>query len=103
MARHFGTRSTRFASTLASLAIGLFGAIAQPASAAGSLIIDAFRLRGPSGAQDEYVQIYNDSGSAHTVAAISGTGYALAAPHGIRRRTLPHGTRIPPRGHFLCT
>ena len=71
--------------------------------AAGSLIISEFRLRGPSGASDEFIEIYNDSGADHTVAAISGTGYGVAASDGVLRCTIPNGTVIPARGHFLCT
>ncbi len=70
--------------------------------AAGSLIISEFRVRGPNGANDEFVEIYNDSGADHTVASISGTGYAVAASDGIVRCSLPNGTVIPARGHFLC-
>jgi hypothetical protein len=70
--------------------------------AAGSLIISEFRLRGPSGAGDEFIEIYNDSGSSHTVAAISGTGYAIAASDGVTRCSIPNGTVIPARGHYLC-
>ena len=70
--------------------------------AAGSLIISEFRLRGPNGAQDEFIEIYNDSSSPHTVASISGTGYAIAASDGVTRCTIPNGTVIPARGHFLC-
>src|SRR4029453_17936323 len=70
--------------------------------AAGSLIIGEFRLRGPSGAGDEFIEIYNDSGSSHTVAAISGTGYAIAASDGVTRCSIPNGTVIPARGHYLC-
>ena len=70
--------------------------------AAGSLIISEFRLRGPSGANDEFIEIYNDSGADHTVAAISGTGYAVAASDGVTRCTIPNGTVIPARGHYLC-
>src|SRR4051812_3559690 len=72
------------------------------APAAGSLIISEFRLRGPGGANDEFVEIYNDSGANHTVAAISGTGYAIAASDGATRCTIPNGTVIPSRGHYLC-
>jgi hypothetical protein len=71
--------------------------------AAGSLIISEFRVRGPSGANDEFVEIYNDSGSDHTVAAASGTGYAVAASDGTTRCSIPNGTVIPARGHYLCT
>jgi len=71
--------------------------------AAGSLIISEFRLRGAAGANDEFIEIYNDSGADHTVAAISGTGYAVAASDGVVRCTILNGTVIPARGHFLCT
>jgi hypothetical protein len=47
--------------------------------AAGSLVISQFRLQGPNGAGDEFIEIYNDSGADHTVTAISGTGYGIAA------------------------
>jgi len=73
------------------------------ADAAGSLIISEFRLRGPNGAQDEFIEIYNDSGSPHVVAPLSGTGYAIAASDGVVRCTIPSGTTIPARGYWLCT
>jgi hypothetical protein len=71
--------------------------------AAGSLIISEFRVRGPSGANDEFVEIYNDSGADHTVTASSGTGYAIAASDGTTRCSIPNTTVIPARGHYLCT
>jgi len=74
----------------------------EDSSPASALKIDAFRVRGPSGAQDEYVQVYNSGASAHTVTASSGTGYAIAASDGTVRCTIPNGTIIPARGHFLC-
>jgi hypothetical protein len=70
--------------------------------AAGSLIISEFRVRGPAGAADEFIEIYNDSGADHTVASISGAGYAIAASDGVTRCTIPNGTVIPARGHWLC-
>ena len=73
------------------------------APAAGSLIISEFRVRGPNGANDEFIEIYNDSGADHTVTAISGTGYAIAASDGTTRCSIPNGTIIPARGHYLCT
>jgi hypothetical protein len=72
------------------------------AYAAGSLVISEFRLRGPNGAQDEFIEIYNDAGADHTVAAISGTGYGIAASDGVVRCSIPNGTVIPARGHWLC-
>ncbi len=43
--------------------------------AAGQLIISEFRVRGPNGANDEFIEMYNNSGADHTVAG-GGTGYA---------------------------
>jgi hypothetical protein len=65
------------------------------------LIISEFRVRGPNGANDEFIEIYNDSGADHTVAG-GGTGYAVAASNGVARCVIPNGTVIPNRGHYLC-
>ena len=66
------------------------------------LTISEFRLRGPAGATDEFIEIYNYQLTPHTVAAASGTGYGVAASDGVTRCTIPNGTVIPARGHFLC-
>ena len=85
-----------------AFAMGAASADAQTATA-GQLLISEFRLRGPSGAQDEFVEIYNNSGSSHTVVAASGTGYGVAASDGTTRCSIPNGTVIPAGGHYLCT
>jgi hypothetical protein len=69
--------------------------------AAGQLIISEFRVRGPNGMNDEFIEIYNNSGADHTVAG-GGTGYAVAASDGVARCVIPNGTVIPNRGHYLC-
>jgi len=69
---------------------------------AGQLVISEFRLRGFNGASDEFIEIANVSGADHTVAALSGTGYGIAASDGVTRCTIPNGTVIPNRGHYLC-
>src|SRR5215213_254254 len=69
--------------------------------AAGQLIISEFRVRGPNGLNDEFIEIYNNSGADHTVAG-GGTGYAVAASNGVARCVVPNGTVIPNRGHYLC-
>ena len=72
---------------------------------AGQLIISEFRLRGPNpnGAQNEFVEIYNNTASPHTVGATDASaGYGVAASDGVLRCTIPNGTVIPARGHFLC-
>jgi subtilisin-like proprotein convertase family protein len=77
---------------------------AGPAATAGQLTISEFRVRGPSGANDEFIEIYNNSGADHTVSdSGAGTGYSVAASDGVARCTIPNGTVIPNRGHYLCT
>lgn len=71
-------------------------------AAAGQLVISEFRLRGPNGANDEFIEIANVSGADHTVAALSGTGYGIAASDGTTRCSIPNGTVIPNKGHYLC-
>ena len=75
-----------------------------PASvaSAGQLVISEFRVRGPNGLNDEFIEIANVSGADHTVAALSGGGYGIAASDGTTRCTIPNGTVIPNRGHYLC-
>ena len=72
------------------------------AQSGGALLISEFRLRGPAGATDEFIEVSNNSGSSHTVASISGTGYAIAASDGVTRCTIPNGTIIPDKGSYLC-
>ena len=75
-----------------------------PPATTGQLVISEFRLRGPSGANDEFVEIYNNSGADHTVSdSGAGSGYAVAASDGVARCVIPNGTVIPNRGHYLCT
>jgi hypothetical protein len=67
----------------------------------GQLVISEFRVRGSNGANDEFIEIANNSGADHTVAG-GGTGYAVAASNGVARCVIPNGTVIPNRGHYLC-
>jgi hypothetical protein len=68
----------------------------------GDLIISEFRLHGPAGVNDEFVEIYNPNSSSLTVQTTDGSeGYALAADDGIVRFTIPNGTVIPGHGHYL--
>ncbi len=79
--------------------VGLFSVVAPPTS---GIIISEFRLRGPSGVQDEFIELYNNSGASHTVTG-AGTGYGVAASDGVARCVIPNGTVIPNKGHYLCT
>jgi hypothetical protein len=67
-----------------------------------ALNISEFRLRGPGGASDEFVEIYNGSDSDFTVNSSDGSaGFALVASDGATRFHIPNGTHIPARGHYL--
>ena len=97
-------RSVRIAGAAITAGFALFlGAPAEAQTAtAGQIIISEFRVRGPAGAEDEFIEIYNASGADHTVVAASGTGYGVAASDGTTRCSVPNGTVIPNRGHYLC-
>ncbi|HET6973491.1 MAG TPA: hypothetical protein VFH96_05665 [Pyrinomonadaceae bacterium] len=71
-------------------------------ASAGQLVISEFRVRGINGLNDEFIEIANVSGADHTVAPLSGTGYGIAASDGTTRCSIPTGTVIPNRGHYLC-
>ena len=67
------------------------------------LLISEFRVRGPNGANDEFIEVYNNSSSAHVVASSDGSsGYSVAASDGVARCVIPNGTVLPARGHYLC-
>ena len=68
---------------------------------ASPLIISEFRLRGTGGANDEFIEIYNPTAFDHTVISISGTGYGIASSDGITRASIPNGTVIKPKQHYL--
>lgn len=77
----------------------------QPSNA-GNLIISEFRLRGPQGVNDEFVELYNPSTTTplRVVSADNSEGWALATNNGVTTTGLtvvPQGVVIPPRGHYL--
>ncbi|HEX5706040.1 MAG TPA: hypothetical protein VFX96_02010 [Pyrinomonadaceae bacterium] len=75
----------------------------QSTPIAGALLISEFRARGLAGSADEFVEVYNNTDSTHVVTPPDGSGgYAVATEDGQLRCTVPFGTVIPPRGHFLC-
>ena len=87
--------------------------VAAQQTASVPLIISEFRLRGPNGPSDEFIEIYNNSDSPHTVNSVDGTasGYALVGSSNAlindnlvaTRFVIPNGTIIPARGHYLAT
>lgn len=77
-----------------------YNVLAVPAT---PLIISEFRLRGTNGPEDEFVEIYNNSDSPVQVQAFDGSGgFGLAASDGLVRFTIPNGTTIQARRHYLA-
>ena len=74
--------------------------IVNTSAVTSPLIISEFRVRGPSGANDEFVEVYNNSDTSTTVASQVGSGFAIAASDAVVRCTIPNGTVIPGRGHY---
>ncbi|HEX8685266.1 MAG TPA: Calx-beta domain-containing protein, partial [Pyrinomonadaceae bacterium] len=74
----------------------------------GTFIISELRTRGPAGAGDDFVELYNNSSSPQTVAASDASGgygvFKMGADCGatpVLVATVPNGTVIPARGHYL--
>ncbi|WP_183095585.1 calcium-binding protein [Nocardioides stalactiti] len=102
---------------LATAATGLtlsLGAVAPVEAAPGGrvsaaapdpsrpLVISEFRVRGPNGANDEFIEITNLGSTDHTVVGAAGAGYGVAASDGVSRCSIPNGTVIPAFGSYLC-
>src|SRR5205085_12233488 len=77
-------------------------------NAAGTFIISELRTSGPGGLGDDFVELYNNTDTPLTVAASDASaGFGLfkqgadcnATP--VLIGTIPNGTIIPARGHFL--
>ena len=106
-----------YAGTVRDFGIGLAGnwetwwtqvsPAATAPTASGSLIISEFRLRGPQGARDEFVELYNPGSQPLIVSTTDGSeGWALAnSTNGTTVANVfavvPNGTVIPAHGHFL--
>ncbi len=68
------------------------------------VIISEFRLRGPSGVNDEFVELYNNTDAALTICTADGSsGWAVASSDGTIRFVVPSNTTIPGRAHYLAT
>jgi hypothetical protein len=68
------------------------------------LLISEFRFSGPQGVSDEFVELYNNDFAPLTVSTGDGSsGWALVSADGMIRFTVPNGTTIPQRGHYLIS
>jgi autotransporter-associated beta strand protein len=94
--------------------------VTQPV-AVGTVLIGEFRLRGPNGEADEFVEVYNNTDQEINVAdanpltcalqvlntgPATACGWALVDLQGsvsnVPRFVIPAGTTIPARGHYLA-
>ncbi len=96
----------------ANVVVGQGIGIITPGNAAGTVLISEFRTVGPGAGNDpndDFVEIYNNTDTPLTVASSDGSpGFGLymmgvgscdATP--VLVGTIPNGTVIPARGHFL--
>ncbi len=78
------------------------------ANTAGPFLISELRTSGPAGAGDDFVELYNNTNSPLTVSASDASaGYGVykmgadCAATPVLIGTIPNGTVIPARGHYL--
>ena len=87
--------------SIGSWTLTITTATTAPAQA-GQMAISEFRVRGPNGANDEFIEVQNATDTDHIVNSIDGSaGYAVAASNGVARFVIPNGTHIPAHGHYL--
>jgi hypothetical protein len=69
-------------------------------SVATPVVISEIRFHGPSGGNDEFVEIYNNSDAAIDIGGWKLRGSSNTAPTGVRA-TVPVSTILPARTHYL--
>jgi subtilisin-like proprotein convertase family protein len=67
------------------------------AAVPGALLITQFRLSGPNGPNDEFIEIVNTQAFTMAVA-----GFAIVSSDGVVRCVIPAATTLPAGGFFLC-
>ncbi|MBI4760853.1 MAG: lamin tail domain-containing protein [Chloroflexota bacterium] len=107
MMRHFSlARSLFFLFILASLLTALAGTVRAPVSAAPqqqvvfSVVISEFRFLGPAGGNDEFIELYNPTGSPIDISGwlIRGSNSAGSVS---TRATIPPSTSLAPGQYYL--
>jgi uncharacterized protein (TIGR03437 family) len=73
-----------------------------PSAIPPSLVISEFRTRGPNGASDEFIEIYNNSDSPVSAGGLKLRGSSSSGTI-TTRLTINTATVIAARGHFLAT
>ncbi len=81
-----------------------FEAVPDPPPVPGDVVISQFRVRGPMGVSDEFIELYNRSG---TTVALG--GWRIIGPnwrgdgHTVDLAVIPAGTILRPGCHYLIT
>ena len=102
------TRSTRVLITCGAVILALFAAMqwlalsSRVQAISTNIVISEFRVRGPNGGNDEFVEIYNLSGAPVNIGGwkIRGSSNTGAIS---TRATVAAGTMLQPGCHFLFT
>jgi hypothetical protein len=84
--------------------LAMIVALSIPGMAVASeMLISEFRFRGADGANDEFIELYNNTDSNLVVSTADGSaGWALVASDGVTRFIVPVNTVIRPRAHYLA-
>jgi len=83
-----------------SAPVTLTGIATAFASLGTPVVISEFRTRGPNGANDEFVEIYNTTDAPIVIGGYTLRGSNAAGTVSIRA-TVPTGTTLPARSHYL--
>ncbi|HEX8492266.1 MAG TPA: lamin tail domain-containing protein [Pyrinomonadaceae bacterium] len=77
--------------------------VPSPGQPNAPLIISEFRFRGPGGANDEFIELFNTAPYPVNVSTADGSaGWSVVGSDGAVRFTIPVGTVIPGNGHYLA-
>jgi predicted extracellular nuclease len=87
----------------ARLVAAIIGVVATlPAFATSTLVVSQFRVRGPTGGNDEFIELHNAGASAVSIGGYKLRGSSNAGAIG-DRATLPAGASIGPGCYYLLT
>lgn len=100
-----GARSTTLtlSTTSGFTEVVTLSGVAEPATVKPTTVmISEFRVRGPSGGSDEFIELYNNTDAAINIGGWKINGSNATAGTGTRV-TITANTMIPARGYFLAT
>src|SRR6188768_2699978 len=91
------------ASSVLFLALALTAvAVAVPRAVSTTVVISEFRVRGPNGGNDEFVELYNLSSSPVAIGGWKVVGSNSSGTTSVRA-TITAGTTLDPGCHYLLT